>query len=59
MEELMDSEFCQMWRVDRNKGGEVTNSALISDLFEPDSAFREDYEISEEEREKNLVRSYP
>lgn len=66
-----DSEFCRMWRVDRDKnysskelldkieGVELTKlegcSALISDLltdcdvFEPDSALREDYEISEEE----------
>ncbi len=66
-----DSEFCQMWRVNRNKSyssKELLNmtdhldltklegfSALISDLFtdcdvfEPDSALREDYEISEKE----------
>jgi hypothetical protein len=66
-----DSEFCQMWRVDRDKtysSKELLNniehvdltklegfSALISDLFtycdvfEPDSALREDYEISEKE----------
>ena len=66
-----DSEFCQMWRVNRDKNYslkelldkiedvELTKlegfSALISDLFtdcdvfEPDSALREDYEISEEE----------
>lgn len=66
-----DSEFCQMWRVDRDKNyssKELLNtidhldltklegfSALISDLFtdcdvfEPDSALREDYEISEKE----------
>jgi hypothetical protein len=66
-----DSEFCRMWRVNRDKNYslkelldkiedvELTKlegfSALISDLFtdcdvfEPDSALREDYEISEEE----------
>ena len=65
-----DSEFCRMWRVNRDKNYslkelldkiedvELTKlegfSALISDLFtdcdvfEPDSALREDYEISEE-----------
>ena len=66
-----DSEFCQMWRVDRDKNYswkefldkihdvEVTKlegfSALISDLFtdcdvfQPNPALRDDYEISEEE----------
>lgn len=72
-----EKEFCQMWRIDRDKNYslkelldklenvELTKlegfSALISDLFtdcdvfEPDSALREDYEISEEEL-KNCVK---
>ena len=64
-----ENEFCQMWRLDRDKtyslkelpleDVELTKlegfSALLSDLFascdifEPDPALREDYEISEEE----------
>lgn len=66
-----DSEFCLMWRVDRDKTysskewlnkiehvdlNKLTGfSHLMSDLFtdcdvfQPDSALREDYEISEEE----------
>lgn len=66
-----DKEFCQMWRVDRDRNYSLKElfdkiedekltelegfSTLISDLFsdcdifEPDSALREDYEISEEE----------
>jgi hypothetical protein len=73
-----DSEFCRMWRVNRDKNYslkelldkiedvELTKlegfSALISDLFtdcdvfEPDSALREDYEISEEEL-RNCVKN--
>ena len=75
-----DSEFCQMWRVDRDKNYsskelldkiedvELTKlegfSALISDLFtdcdvfEPDSALREDYEISEEELRNRVKKTF-
>ena len=72
-----ESEFCQMWRVDRDKAysseelfQKMKNvdviklkgfSTLISDLFtdcdvfEPNSALRDDFEISEEEL-KNCVK---
>ena len=75
-----DNEFCQMWRVDRDKSYsskelldkiedvELTKlegfSALISDLFtdcdvfEPDSALREDYEISEEELRNRVKKTF-